>query len=121
MLLKPSESFQKSFVEQMQKVNYDSVIKLITKNMQNGILPLTDATLKLFKKKHSKSKYSPNQIRNYHCRCSSQSRAKKGGYGSSGMVDADCWKRILTSKQFFQSSTDLCTTIVNMIKKLWID
>ena len=55
MLLKPSDSFQKSFVEQMQKVNYDSVIKLITKNMQNGILPLTDATVKLFKKKHSKS------------------------------------------------------------------
>ena len=62
MLLKPSESFQKSFVEQMQKVNYDSVIKLITKNKQNGILPLTDATLKLFKKKHSKSAPTTDKV-----------------------------------------------------------
>ena len=36
-------------------------------------------------------------------------------------MDADGWKRILTSKQFAQSSTDLCTTIANMIKKLYID
>ena len=32
-----------------------SVIKLITNNMQNGILPLTDTTLKLLKQKHPKS------------------------------------------------------------------
>ena len=31
------------------------------------------------------------------------------------------WKRILTSKQFAESSTDLCTTIANMIEKLHID
>ena len=36
-------------------------------------------------------------------------------------MDADGWKRILTSKQFAESSTDLCTTIANMIKKLYID
>ena len=36
-------------------------------------------------------------------------------------MDADGWKRILTSRQFAESSTDLCTTIANMIKKLFID
>ena len=36
-------------------------------------------------------------------------------------MDADGWKRILISKQFAESSTDLCTTIANMIKKLYID
>ena len=44
----------------------------------------------------------------------------KGGSGPTGM-DADGLKRILTSKQFAESSNDLCTTIANMIKKLCID
>ena len=33
----------------MQIVTVDSAIKLITKNMQNGIITLTDTTLKLLK------------------------------------------------------------------------
>ena len=41
MHLKPLRSFWKKFVEQMHKGNIDSAIKLITNNMQNGILPLT--------------------------------------------------------------------------------
>ena len=45
----------KKFVEQMQKGNIDSAIKLITNNMQNGILPLTNTTLKLLKQRHPKS------------------------------------------------------------------
>ena len=36
-------------------------------------------------------------------------------------MEEDGWKRILTSKQCAESSTYLCTTIVNMIKKLCID
>ena len=36
-------------------------------------------------------------------------------------MDADGWKRILTSKQFAESPTDLCTTIANVIKKLCIE
>ena len=41
----------KYFVQKMQKGNVDSAIKLITNNMQNGILPLTDTTLKLLNKR----------------------------------------------------------------------
>ena len=44
----------------------------------------------------------------------------KGGSGTLEM-DADGWKRILTSKQFAESSAGLCTTIANMIKKICID
>ena len=40
--------------------------------------------------------------------------------GGSGM-DADSWKRILTSKQFVEISADLCTTIADMIKNLCIE
>ena len=36
-------------------------------------------------------------------------------------MDTDGWKRILTPKQFAESSTDLCTIIANMIKKLCIE
>ena len=36
-------------------------------------------------------------------------------------MHADGWKRILTSKQFAESSTDLWTAIASMIKKLWIE
>ena len=44
----------KKFVEQMEKGNVGSAIKLATNNMRNGILPLTDTTLKLLKQKHLK-------------------------------------------------------------------
>ena len=41
----------------------------------------------------------------------------QGGSGPSGM-DADEWKRILTSKQFGKSSIDLCKAFAEVIKKI---
>ena len=79
----------KKFVEQMQKGNVDSAIKLITNNMQTGIPPLTDTTLKLFKQKHPKSAPTTEGV-------------------------------LLPDQPFAERSTDLCTTIANMIKKLCI-
>ena len=119
----------------MQKVNVDSAIKLITNNMQNRILPLTDTTLKLLKQKHPKSAPTTEEVllpdqpesihrmkyENINADAVSKAALKtKGGSGPTGM-DADGWKRILTSKQFAENSTDLCTTIANMKKKLCID
>ena len=46
----------------MQIVTVDSAIKLITKNMQNGIITLTDTTLKLLKQKHPKSATSTEEV-----------------------------------------------------------
>ena len=45
----------KKFMEQMQKGNVDIAIKLITNNMQNGMLTLTDTTLSLLKQKPPRS------------------------------------------------------------------
>ena len=73
----------------MQKGNVDSAIKLITNNMQTGIPPLTDTTLKLFKQKHPKSAPTTEGV-------------------------------LLPDQPFAERSTDLCTTIANMIKKLCI-
>ena len=39
----------------------------------------------------------------------------KGAAGPSGL-DADGWKRILTSNQFGNSSNDLCKTFAELIK-----
>ena len=42
--------------------NVDNAIKLKTNYMQNGILPLTDTTLKLLKQKHPKSPPTTKEI-----------------------------------------------------------
>ena len=52
----------KKLVEQMEKGNVDSAIKLITTNMQNGILPLTDTTLTLLKQKHPRSAPTTEEV-----------------------------------------------------------
>ena len=116
----------------MQKGSVDSAIKLIINNMQNGILSLTDTTLKLLKQKHPKSTPTteeallPDQPESIHrikyenINADAVHKAAlkiKGGSAPLGM-DADGWKEILTSRQFAESSIDLFTTIVNMIKKL---
>ena len=46
----------------MQKVNVDSTIKLIANNIQNGILPLTDPTLRMLKQKYLKSASTTEEI-----------------------------------------------------------
>ena len=119
----------------MRKGNVDSAVKLITNNMQNGILPLTDTTLKLLKQKHPKSaptmeevllpdqSESIHQIKFENINADAVRKAAlkiKGGSGPVGM-DAGGWKRILTSKQFARSFTDLCITIANITKKLCIE
>ena len=45
----------KKFMEQIQKGNVDIAIKLMTNNMQNGMLTLTDTTLNLLKQKPPRS------------------------------------------------------------------
>ena len=43
-----------------------------------------------------------------------------GGSGLSGM-DADGWRRILTSNSFGESSTDICIALANVAKKLCVE
>ena len=42
----------KKFVEHMNKSNINSAIKLLSNNMESGVLPLNDTTLNLLKEKH---------------------------------------------------------------------
>ena len=45
---------------------------------------------------------------------------KRGGSGPSGM-DADGWRRILTSNSFGQSPTNICMPLANVAKKLCVE
>ena len=44
----------------------------------------------------------------------------KGGSGPSGL-DADGWRRILTSRAFGTATLDLCKTFAQLIKKLCVE
>ena len=44
----------------------------------------------------------------------------RDGSGPSGM-DADGWRRILTSNSFGQSSTNICIALTNVAKKLFLE
>ena len=116
----------------MRKGNINSAMKLLADNMQNGILALNDQTLHQIKQKHPHGKDAhpevllpviPEEIRPIKFHSIDAESVKKailktkGAAGHSGL-DADGWKRILTSNQFGNNSSDLCKTFAEVIKKL---
>ena len=46
----------------MQKGNVNSVLKLLTENMHNGILPLNDDTIQKLRQKHPAPKKASNTV-----------------------------------------------------------
>jgi len=125
-------ALERRFAEHMQKGNVNSAIKLLSNKMQNGILPLNDETLNLLKQKHPKASEASNdvllpdtpeqihEIRYEELTAENIRRAAmrtKGGAGPSNM-DAEGWKRMLTSNSFGSSPTDLCKAIAEAVKKL---
>ena len=131
----------------MSKGNVNGALKLLTNNMSNGNLPLTDATLQVLKK-HLQSREPPPEvliegpavlieepevliegpIRKIHpviyddideSLILNAATLTKGGSGPS-CLDADGWRRILTSRVFGTSSTDLCKTFAHLTKRLCI-
>ena len=118
----------------MNKDNVNDDLKLLTKNMSNGILPITDATLQLLKQKHSESRESspealiegPVRNQKIHPFVSDESliltasTLTKVESGPSSL-DVNGWRRILTSREFGTSSTDLRTTFPQLIKRLFIE
>ena len=46
----------------MSKGNVNGALKLLTNNMSDGILPLTDATLQLLKQNHPESRERPTEV-----------------------------------------------------------
>ena len=122
----------KKFVKKMQSGNINGAIKLLSNNMENGVLPLNEETLNLLYQKHpdankaSSNILLPDQPAQIHsiryevinAEATKQAALKsKGGSGPSGM-DSEGWRRILTTRQFGQHSTDLCTSLAQMAKSL---
>ena len=100
--------------------------------MQNGILPLNRKTLNQLKQKHPQGKRAeldailtdtPEQVHPIKFDAIDADLVKRaavrtrGGAGPSGLY-ADGWRKILITKQFGTSFTDLCKNIAKVIKKL---
>ena len=120
----------KKFVKKLQQGNISGAIKLLKNNIQNGVLPLNEKTLELLRQKHPKAspatesvlltddieKVHPIKFENITGESVRKAALKtKGGSGPSAM---DAGWRILTSKQFGNSSSDLCKAIVRTARKL---
>ena len=116
----------------MKKGNVNSAMKILTDNMKNGILPLTRQTLNQLQLKHTEEKEAsqeilpidtpetihPTKFESIDVEEIQKAAVKtQGGSGPSG-IDADGWKRILTSKQFGKSSIDLYKAFAEAIKKI---
>ena len=123
---------EEEFVFTPNKDNVNSAIKLLTNNMESGILPLNNDTLKLLKQKHPKPAKAcedvlfPNEPESVHFvkfetidgeLVRKACMKTRGGSGPSGM-DADGWRHILLSKNFGDAPNDLCRAIASVIKKL---
>ena len=118
----------------MHKGNATIAMKLLTDNMQNRILLLNQKTLNQLKQKHSQGEEAeldvlltdtPEQVHPIKFDVINADLSKRaavrtrGGAGPSGL-DADGCRRILITRQFVTSSTDLCKAIAEVIKKLCI-
>ena len=116
----------------MQKGNVNGALKLLTDNMDHGILPVNDDTISKLKMKHPQVSAPdpiillPDEAQNIHPIRYEDITAEKvrktainteGGSGPSGL-DADGWRRILASNCFGDSSSDLCRAIASFTKKL---
>ena len=121
----------------MQKGKVNGALKLLTNNMSNGILPLTDETLlrtHLLRTKHPEMQNAHEEvllqepIKQVHpiiyeaidkALISKAALKMKGGWRPSGF-DAKNWRRILVSKSFVSYSLDLRKLFANFIRTLFI-
>ncbi len=100
--------------------------------MVDGIVPLNEETLEILRQKHPKPRQAENEIllpdqpieihpvifEEIDADAIRQAAVRtKGGSGPSGM-DGDGWRRLLTSKQYGQESTDLCKALARFSRTL---
>ena len=113
----------------------NGALKLLTDNMDHGILPLNDDTICKLKMKHPQVSAPdpiillPDEAQNIHLIWYKDITTKKvrktaintkGGSGPSGL-DADGWRRILASNCFGDSLSDLCRAIASFTRKLCLE
>ena len=116
----------------MSKENVNGALKLLANSMSNGILPLSNITLDLLKRKHTEPREPSSEtllqgpFRPIHpvayddiseTLVMQAAMLTKGGSGPS-LLNADGWRRILTSWQFGNSSCNLRKAFANFIRKL---
>ena len=126
------EKLSSKFKQMMQKSNVNGGLRLLTNNMSNGILPLSDETLQILSLKHPEAQQAHHEAilqgtkRQMHSiiyedidedLVKKAAIKTKGGRGPSGL-DADNWCRILVSNRFGSSPLDLRTSVENFIKRL---
>ena len=116
----------------MRRGNVHNAIKLLMDNMMNAILSLTEKTLQQLEQKYPPRRNAdpevllPDKPEAVHpikfSTIDAESVRKvtlktRGGAGPSGL-DPEGWKRLFTSTQFGDSTTDLCNIFAEVIKKL---
>ena len=108
---------------------------IVKENMSNGISPLTDKTLKILKQKHPEANKPPQEvllqgpIQPVHpivfedmdeSLILKAAMLTKGGSGPFGL-EADGWRKILTSRSFGTASSKLRKTFLLFVKRLCLE
>ena len=133
--LRPKQigKISRKFAKLMTRGKVNSAMRLLTNNMKNGILPLTDETLAILRQKHPKSTEPdpyvlladerPQQIHpvffdqiNVETIRNAALRTN-GGSGPSNL-DSEGWRRMLLSNSFGDSSESLCQSISRVARKM---
>ena len=127
-----TEAISKKFASLMKKGNASAAVKLLTSNMEGGILPLTEETMQLLQSKHPEAQEcQPEAIFEMQApevhpvvfeEIDGESVRKaamltRGGSGPSGL-DADGWRHILVSRNFGTCSAELRTELATLIRQL---
>lgn len=125
-------SISKRFRDHMEKGNVNGAIKLLTNNMAGGILPLNEETLDTLRQKHPGERevnegallQGPAPTVNPiiydvidETMILQAAKHTKGGAGPSGM-DADGWRKPLTSRVYGEAGNDLRKALANVTKKI---
>ena len=123
------------FKNYMSKRNVNGALKLLTENMHSGILPLNKEMLELLVQKHPEPREpSPDILIQrpprpiYPVAYDDMDESvimkalmlTKGGSRPSDL-DADGWRRILTSCSFGTATLDLRKTFAQLIKKFCVE
>jgi len=124
---KTIQTISKQFKDKMEKGDVHGAIKLLTNNMSGGVLPLDDRTIQLLKdgRETNENNLLHGPIQNVNPivfdaideqMVMKAALATQGGSGPS-RLDAEGWRKPLTSKMFGVCGKDLRKSIANVTKK----